>query len=448
MKNIRLIVSVILLAAVSVLLPARLAAQTGVAYDAFSPYSMYGVGSLETLGSQNSLAMGGIAIGDRNNAYINWVNPAAVTARENKAFMLDFGLTQKNILYTADALTSIEDTDSGTLRSVNNMFNLHHILVSFPITNKIAVKAGLMPFAATGYAFSSREYADEVLLEMGNVAYNKSGKGGIYQVVLGAGWSILPNLSIGIDGLYYLGNTIHASSTNFTTNSHYRQITRSWISVSRGLGAKAGVQYTAHLNPSTDLTLGATYKIGSKMGGQHTDRVLASTTSSVDTISNVTKPIDYKIPSETGAGFTIRKKDKWMFGFDYVTQNWSTTNFDNAPGIDITTRRMNSFRLGGEFIPSRFDVRHYGRRMSYRAGLYYNQGYIAVNNVPINSMGLTFGASFPIAKSSDTRLTSISFSVDIGQTGTLANYLVKENYVKLNVGLNMFDTWFHKSLYR
>ena len=448
MKNTRIIVSLLLLAAVTVLLPERLGAQAGVAYDAFSPYSMYGVGSLETLGSQNSLAMGGIAIGDRNNAYINWVNPAAVTARENRAFMLDFGVTQKNILYTADAVTSIEDTDSGTLRSVNNMFNIHHILVSFPIIPTIAFKAGLMPFAATGYEFSSREYADEVLLEMGNVSYNKTGKGGIYQLVLGAGWSILPSLSIGVDGLCYLGNTIHASSTNFTTNSHYRQISRSWSSVTRGFGAKAGVQYTARLNKTTDLTIGATYKIGSTLGGQHTDFVLANSNSSQDTISSVTKPIDTKIPSEIGAGFTLRKKDSWMFGFDYITQDWSRASFDNAPGIDITTRRMNSFRLGGEIIPSRFDVRHYGRRMSYRAGLYYNQGYIAVNNVPINSMGVTFGASFPISNSSDTRLTSIAVSIDIGQTGTLANYLVKENYVKLNIGLNMFDTWFHKTLYR
>ena len=120
-------------------------AQADVAYDTFSPYSMYGIGTLETLGGQNSLAMGGIAIGDRNNSYINWVNPAAVTARENKAFMLDFGLTHKDILYTADAATSIETTDSGRLRSVNNLTNIHHIIVSFPITNSVAVKAGLMP---------------------------------------------------------------------------------------------------------------------------------------------------------------------------------------------------------------------------------------------------------------------------------------------------------------
>ena len=159
MKNTRIIVSLLLLAAVTVLLPERLGAQAGVAYDAFSPYSMYGVGSLETLGSQNSLAMGGIAIGDRNNAYINWVTPAAVTARENRAFMLDFGVTQKNILYTADAVTSIEDTDSGTLRSVNNMFNIHHILVSFPIIPTIAFKAGLMPFAATASALSGANLA-------------------------------------------------------------------------------------------------------------------------------------------------------------------------------------------------------------------------------------------------------------------------------------------------
>ena len=441
-------VSVFLAFALSVLLPARLHAQADVAFDAFSPYSMYGIGNLETLSNQNSMAMGGIAIGCRDNSILNWVNPAAVTARESRSFMLDFGVTQKNILYTADAATSIEDTDSGKLRSVNNMFNIHHIVASVPLGKRVAVKAGLMPYAATGYSFVSREYADNVLLEMGDVNYSKAGKGGIYQVVLGAGWKIIDNLSIGFDGIYYLGNTIHQSTTNFATNSHYRKITRTWSSVSRGIGGKAGVQYTVNVAKDMPLTLGATYLVGGAMGGDFSDVVMATTTNTQDTIASVNTPIDYKIPGEIGAGFTLRKTDKWMFGFDYTRQDWSKTTFTNAPGIDVSTRCTQSFRLGGEITPGKYDFRHYSRRMTYRAGLYHTQGYIAVGGVPINSTGLTFGMSFPIALSSDTRLTSIAVSVDIGQTGTLASNLVKENYVKINVGVNLFDTWFHKSLYK
>ena len=409
---------------------------------------MYGIGNIETLGSQNTIAMGGIAIGDRNNSYINWVNPAAITAREEKSFMLDFGVTQKNILYTADAATSIEDTDSGRLHSVNNMFNIHHIVATLPLSRRIAVKAGVMPYAAAGYEFVSREYADNVLLEMGDVRYQKTGKGGIYQIVLGGGWQIIDNLSIGVDGIYYMGNTVHASSTKFATNSHYRQLSRTWSNVSRGVGLKTGVQYTVNLAKDMPLTLGATYLIGGKMGGDYSDVMLAATSNSQDTIANVTKPIDYKIPAEIGAGFTLRKTDKWMFGFDYTYQDWSKTTFDNAPGVDVATRRAQSFRIGGEIIPNKYDIRYYRNRMTYRAGAYYTSGYIAVNGVPINSVGITFGASFPIQLMRDTRLTSIALSVDIGQTGTLASNLVRENYVKLNVGLNLFDTWFQKSLYK
>ena len=433
-----------LAAVVAVLMPERLHAQADVAYDTFSPYSMYGIGNLETLGGQNSLAMGGIAIGDRNNAYINWVNPAAVTARENRAFMLDFGVTQKNIFYSADASTSVEKSGSGKLLSVNNIFNLHHILVSLPLSKRIAFKAGLMPFATTGYEFVSRERADDVLLEMGDVEHDKMGKGGTYQIVLDAGWSIIDNLSIGVDGIYYLGNTIHSSSADFTTNSHYRMISRSWSSVSRGFGAKAGVQYTAKIKPDLALTLGATYKIGSKMGGEYTDLTTASTTNSVDTIANVTTKLDYRIPAEIGAGFTLRKTDKWMFGFDYIIQDWSKTTFTNAPGIDVTTRRMQQFRLGGEITPNKYDIRHYANNVTYRAGVFYNQGYLAVNGTPINNYGITFGAGFPF----NNRFTSLALSVELGRNGTLANNLVLENYVKINVGLNLFDLWFHKSLYR
>lgn len=443
-KSLKISASLVLAAFIAVAFSFRASAQGDVAYDAFSPYSMYGLGILEPAGSQNNLGMGGIGIGDRNATYINLLNPAAVTAREKQTFMLDFGLSQKDIFYAADAATTIEADDSGMIRSVNNMFNIHHIVASFPIGKKSAFKVGVMPFSATGYKFVSREFSDEVLLDMGDVRYLKEGKGGVYQCFLGAGWEVFKNFNIGVDGMMYLGNTVHGSTTSFTTNTHYRTLSRDWNIVARGAGAQAGVQYTIPFKNNLNLTLGAIYKLSSTLNGEHSEATTAATSTEVDTLASSLNKVGYKIPSEVGAGFTLRRTGKWMFGMDWTMQDWRESKFDATPGIDMTTCRQQSFKIGGEVIPNKYDIRYYLKKVTYRAGLYYNQGYIALDGLPIDSKGVTFGASFPIYKFN----TSMSMSVDLGQMGTLSNNLIRERYVKFTFGLNLIDIWFQKSLYQ
>jgi hypothetical protein len=82
-------------------------AQKVAADGSFTPYSMFGVGSLARPGISYNLSMGGIGIGDRNYRYINYLNPATVTERQAQSFMLDFGIEQGNIYYAANPATAI-----------------------------------------------------------------------------------------------------------------------------------------------------------------------------------------------------------------------------------------------------------------------------------------------------------------------------------------------------
>ena len=83
-------------------------AQDGT-YGAYSPYSIYGIGDIAKEGTAYNKSMGGTGIATRNRRFINYMNPAAVTARDTLSFMADFGLVQKNTLYR-----------QGDLRSANN----------------------------------------------------------------------------------------------------------------------------------------------------------------------------------------------------------------------------------------------------------------------------------------------------------------------------------------
>ena len=172
----------IVVAALLVTLPAHpLRAQSILSDVAFSPYSLYGLGDPVRQGTTYSLSMGGIGIGDRNVRYINLLNPAAVTAREAKSFMMDFGLENRNVLYQGNAATAANPTATGALKSANNTFNMHHVMASLPIGTAGAFKLGVMPYSTVAYKFQADETSDEILASLGDVRYTKQGSGGLYR---------------------------------------------------------------------------------------------------------------------------------------------------------------------------------------------------------------------------------------------------------------------------
>lgn len=73
-----------------------LKAQLTDAMSSYTPYSLFGLGDISKQGNAYNLSMGGIGIGMRDNRFINYLNPAAISERDTLAFMLDFNVNQKN----------------------------------------------------------------------------------------------------------------------------------------------------------------------------------------------------------------------------------------------------------------------------------------------------------------------------------------------------------------
>ena len=113
-------------------------AQSG-AYGAYSPYSIYGIGEISKQGTAYNKSMGGVGIASRNKRFINYLNPAAVTARDTLSFMADFGLSEKNTAFAQDGV-----------RSAKNTFNMYNFVMSFPIYKSSAFMVGITPFSDVG----------------------------------------------------------------------------------------------------------------------------------------------------------------------------------------------------------------------------------------------------------------------------------------------------------
>lgn len=413
------------------------------AFSAYSPYSLFGIGQIESVGDQNTAAMGGIGVGLRDPGLINLLNPAAVTAREENAFMVDFGVKQSNLIFAG------ADAEGNLARSAKNLFNIDHVVASFPIYKHSAFKVGIMPYSNTGYAFTFHEYKDEVLANLGDVQYFRSGQGGINQLFAGAGVTLFDRLSLGADGIFYIGTIKRSTSTYFNTNDNQRTATRTWKTVPRGFSAKLGLQYEQPLGQNLSLTVGATYKLGTTLKGDYSDVAFASGGNYTDTTINNSYTVKYSVPQEISAGFSLRKSDSWMFGFDYTRQDWTKSVFDPTPGVNFSPGVAQSFNAGFEYIPNRYDVRYYLRTVTYRLGAYHKTQYITIDGHQVTTNGITLGFALPVYN----RRSSVSFAVDVGESSlagvksltTPGN--VRERYVKLTMGLNLYDLWFQKVLY-
>ena len=159
----------LIILAVFLVVSVCVSAQDGT-YGAYSPYSVYGIGDISKEGTAYNKSKGGTGIATRNRKFINYLNPAAVTARDSLSFMADFGLVQNNTVFK-----------QGDLKSGHNTFNIYDFVLSFPIYRSSAFMVGITPYSDVGYDFSSIETDPDIIGNTGNISYDSYGNGSVYQ---------------------------------------------------------------------------------------------------------------------------------------------------------------------------------------------------------------------------------------------------------------------------
>ena len=420
---------------------AYVSAQDGT-YGAYSPYSIFGVGELSKEGSAYNKSMGGVGLASRNRRFINYLNPAAVTARDSLAFMADFGLVQNNTIYAQG---------NGRI-SAHNTFNIYDFVMSFPIWKSSAFMVGITPFSDVGYNFSKNETDQNIIGNTGNITYDSYGTGSIYQAFLGAGATFWKKLSVGAEVIYYFGNLDKITNMNYS-NSSYRSINSGNEIMVRGLTGKFGLQYEQKLSGNLSMTIGATYRLGTNMRGESVEYRYANQSSVTDTLKhnvvNLAADDGVRFGDELGLGISVKGGEKWMAEVDYVRSDWRKSGMDKAAGFAVsgesvfTTTVSNSFRAGFEIVPNSNDIRYYFRRCAYRAGVYYDQSYYKLDGNNIASIGITLGMTLPVFR----WYNGLSIGVDMGQRASTRGGMVRERYATFVIGFNIHDIWFQKPRY-
>lgn len=401
-------------------------------YLTFSPYSRYGIGEIAPQGFAHTRAMGGLSQGVRSGVGINYSNPASYSAQDTLSFIFDFALEANGVNY-----------QQGENSNLHNMGNIHHLAIQFPVTKWWGASLGFQPYSNVGYRLRYTQMDPELLSSIGTIKHQHSGKGGITQLYLGNAIQPFKNLSVGANISYLFGSVEHHTDIIFPAGTNYFDTYKLNSMIVRDLVYSVGAQYSIFLGSQrqVEVVLGGTLDAGAKVNSQYTNLSTLIIGNTIDTIS-YTEDADgtFLLPPKLSAGLTIAYGDKFLGGVEFSTQDWTSTTFAHSPNVLTNSQTL---RAGFEFTPNRLDLRSYLKRISYRAGIRYSDTYLKFGDRQITDAAITLGLGLPLRR---TR-SSLNFSIEVGQRGTLLDNLVKETYGTFNIGITFYDFWFYKRQY-
>ncbi len=391
-----------------------------------SPYSRFGLGDIHPYSFGRFAAMGGASIGSRHNVQINTSNPASYASIDSLTFIFEFG---------ADGRLS--DFKSGDTKFTSNDVNFRYFALSWPITHWAATSMGILPYADKGYEIFYEENDDD----FGRVAHSYAGSGTISKVFWGAGFDITESLSLGINAYYLFGTQSHNSSIFFIDDNEaydYSEIERTRV---RDFAYQLGIQYDIPFKDDKFLTIGGTFENKPELKAfQNLSRQNILQTGDgllVDTLEfKDEERTTIQLPTTYSLGVSYAKLNKFEINADYYFAKWSNAKLFGATLAELTNQSR--FSIGGEFIPEAASIRSYLKKVKYRAGLHYEKSYLKIGNQQINEFGMSFGLGLPVNRSKST----INLAVEFGRKGTTNDNLIRENYTKLSLYLNLHDTWF------
>lgn len=396
-----------------------------------SPYSFFGIGENFEAVTVEQASMGGIGAAMKDLNYLNFINPAANA---------DLRFATYGIGGSLNFLTLKE----GNTSQSGNSTNLRYVALGFPIGKKAGFSAGLQPFSSVGYSLMNNSNPDDITLFRGN--------GGTNKIYASFGMYLYEGLSLGVEAGFIFGNL---ENTILNQRAGIIRATKSAEELNiRGGQFKIGAQYKTELKNKLELQTGLAFTLESDLSAKGTDRFSTVTFNSNgieverDLHSSTTVNGDITIPLKTVFGIGVGKLNKWYVELNQQYQKaLSTNNSLITDGSSFRYDDSRKFSIGGYYIPKINSISSYWDRVTYRAGLRFENAGLLVNAgnsnnfASVKDFGINVGLGLPLPG----QLSSLNVGFEYGQRGTTNDNLIQENYfnVRLSLSLNSIN-WFKK----
>lgn len=413
-----------------------------------SSYSRFGLGLLADQSQTSNRGMGGVAYGLRDGARINAINPASYSCIDSLSFIFDTGVT----------LQAGHFSQGGNSVNARNT-TLSNINAAVRLRKGLGMSLGFMPYTTIGYTYRAQQKVGNTStgeLISSKTAY--SGNGGLQQLYMGFGWNPFANLNIGFNASYVWGSYEHLAYQTFdengTQSSNYSSQNQVYSSDIRTYKLDFGVQYPIRLTKQDWLTVGASYSLGHKVGGETT---LLRYTSVGDTLKVdgklPTAKKAFDLPHTIGGGLAWRHKNTLILAADYTFTKWADcripaidgdpTNYKGQKGAYTNSAK---YAVGVEYVPNPKPQGHeYVKTIRYRAGFSYTSPYLRINGSdgPAEYRA-SIGLGLPLQARKLSGRSTINISAEWLNRKPTVSSMIKENYFIVNLGVTFNEKWFMK----
>jgi hypothetical protein len=387
-----------------------------------SPYSILGIGDIETDNYNRTGGMANTGQAYRNERFLINNNPASYTALQKQFFSFEISGRGQFINYYGSPL-------EGSSASGKD-FAIKRLSVGTKITDWWGSSAGIMPYSSSNYLFT---YPKNIGGTNSSVPVTVDGSGGVNQVYWGNAFQPFKHFSVGVNTSYLFGSL--SETETLVQQGLGTSLATTLETFYKNFNFTYGAQYYTALSKHWDVSIGGTYAPAHKLAADATLTVLDNTTQ-ISTTNNVKNTMDFKLPNSSGVGFSIVKDKKYTFSGDYKYQAWSSTN--NYTGANYILKNTNRYSLGFEVSNKKTFFNTLFEKNYLQAGIYYGNSYLDINNHQLNDMGITLG--YGVNSKRNPQL-GFGLGIDVGQRGTQSAGLIKENYVNFTLTVSYRDLW-------
>jgi hypothetical protein len=399
-----------------------------------SAYSFFGIGDKNNQSTVENLSMGGVGVAFHDSFHLNFLNPAAIASIKST----NYSIALENV--------NLKAKDNFTSQKGTYTF-LSYLAIGIPLSSKAGFSFGLLPNSSVGYSLTT--LLKDVNENITEASYY-SGSGGTNKAFVNFGYKPFKNFSVGLQGNYVFGNidnSVINQQQNVALATKYQT-----VSNIKGYELSVGMIYDKKLSEKVDMHLGVSFDLSSSIkteGNEYFYSLLYNTIESPrDTVLNVKSNGTIKSPLRTNLGIGFGKVGKWYAGVDYNFQNALSIEGDVLSNYTrIAYDNYNKIAVGGFYIPKFNSITNYWQRVTYRAGIKFENTGLMVdalgngtNYKPIKDFGISFGVGLPIGK----QLSNLNLGFEVGKRGKTTSGLVQENYFKFRMSLSLNDKWFKK----
>jgi hypothetical protein len=390
------------------------------AQNVSSPYSILGIGDIETRDFSRYSGAGGTALARRNAFAYNYANPASLTALPYKTIHLD--------IVTRGRTSRFKELNVDTLSFPSNDLVIKRIAMAFKPTQKTAFAFGLRPYSSVNYL----QLQDQAILD-GNSSYTRiiDGSGGLNQVYFSVARQSGKRFSAGITAAWLFGSL--AKETEYIGNTLDLFVTKSETVFYNGASLQGGLQYFSLPHKKWQHQWGLTASVNTRLKGTHQTEYTEGGSPTV--IKKETEEDQsFKMPVTVGMGYTAVYKNKFSFSAEahYYAWPYQKVNYANsytdgalrlAAGIEYTKQVRQGNGLVEKF--------HWGM------GYSMENSYVRIKGKQLMDGAFTLGGGINVS-----RHLSVYSNIEVGKRGQRSNGQIEENFTQFVVGLSLKDLWF------